>query len=264
MGAVKMNNDGLRDYIISLLNKSSRMDERSLLEYRQPIKIELNVSKNAEGSARVSIGETEVIAGIKLGVGAPFPDTPNEGVLMVGAELLPLSSPEFESGPPGVKATEIAGIVDRGIRESGMIDVEKLAIKKGELVWMVFLDVYTINDAGNLIDASALAAVAALKNSVLPKLDGDNVLFGQHTKEKLPLKKVPITCTLYKINDKILLDVNEKEEKVVDSRLTIAISEKNQIHALQKGGNKGLTIDEIEIMIDIAQEKTKELRKLLG
>jgi len=259
-----MNNDGMREYIVSLLNKNLRLDGRSLLEYRKPIKIELNVSKNAEGSARVIIGETEVIAGVKLTVGTPFPDTPNEGVLIVGVELLPLSSPEFESGPPGVEATEIARIVDRGIRESGMIDVEKLVIKKGELVWMIFLDIYTVNDAGNLIDASALAAVAALKNSVLPKLNGDKVVFGEHTKEKLPLKRLAITCTLSKINDKILLDVNEKEEDVIDSRLTVAISEKNNIHALQKGGNKGLTIEDIDAMIDIAQEKTKELRKLLG
>lgn len=259
-----MNYNGMRDYISSLLNKNIRMDGRGLLDYREPITIETNVSKNAEGSARVIIGDTEVIVGVKLNVGEPFPDSPDECVLIVGAELLPLSSPEFELGPPGVEATEIARIVDRGIRESNMIDMEKLVIREGELVWIVFLDIYTINDAGNLIDASALASAAALKNSLMPKLEKDKVVFGEHTKEKLPLKRLPITCTVYKLNDKFMLDVNEKEEKVIDSRLTIAVSEKNKIHALQKGGNKGLTINEVDNMIDIAQEKTKELRKLLG
>ena len=137
-----MNYDGIKDYIISLLSKDVRIDGRKPLDYRDPIKIELNISKNAEGTAKVTIGETEVIAGVKLAVGEPFPDTPNEGVLMVGAELLPLSSPEFESGPPGPQANELARIIDRGIRESGMIDTEKLVIRKGELVWMVYVDIY--------------------------------------------------------------------------------------------------------------------------
>ncbi|MBI2670393.1 exosome complex protein Rrp42 [Candidatus Woesearchaeota archaeon] len=254
----------MKDYVVSLLNKGARMDGRNLLEYRTPIKVELNVSKNAEGSAKVTMGETEVLAGVKLNVGEPFPDTPNEGVLIVGAELLPLSSPEFESGPPGFEATELARIIDRGIRESNMLNIEKLVIKEGELVWMVFLDIYTINDAGNLIDASALAAIAALKHTVFPKLEKDKVAFGEHTKEKLPLKKVPITCTIYKIADKIIIDPNEKEQKVIDSRLTVAVSENNKINALQKGGNKGLSIEDIYSMIEIAQEKTKELRKILG
>lgn len=258
-----MNNDGIKDYITSLLQKNMRMDERTLHEYRKPIKIEYNISKNAEGSAKVTMGETEVIAGIKLSVGEPFPDTPSEGVLMVGAELLQMSSPEFESGPPGPQANELARIIDRGIRESHMIDVEKLCIKSGELVWMVFLDIYTINDAGNLLDAAALASIAALNNTVLPKLEGNKVLFGEHTKTKLPLTKMPVTCTVYKINDKIIIDPNEKEEKVIDSRLSVAITEKDTIHALQKGGSKSLKLEEIEVMLDLAKEKTKELRKFL-
>ena len=258
-----MNEDGLKDYISSLISKNIRIDGRSLLDYRKPIKIELNVSKNAEGSARVIMGETEVIAGVKMNIGEPFPDTPDEGVLMVGAELLPLSSPEFEPGPPNPQATELARVIDRGIRESGMIDVKKLCIKKGELVWMVFLDIYTINDDGNLIDASALASVVALRNTVLPKIEGDKVLFGEHTKEKLPLKKAPLTCTLVKIKDKIIVDPSLKEEKVMDARLSVAVSENNEINALQKGGDKGISIEDIEKMFDNATEKTKELRKHL-
>jgi exosome complex component RRP42 len=259
-----MNYDGVKDYIISLLSKDIRIDGRKPLDYREPIKLEINVSKNAEGTAKVTIGETEVIAGVKLAVGEPFPDTPNEGVLMVGAELLPLSSPDFESGPPGPQANELARIIDRGIRESGMIDTEKLVIREGELVWMVYVDIYSLNDAGNLIDASALAAVAALKNTIFPKLDGDKVLFREHTKTKLPLKKVPIFCTVYKIGDKIIVDPNEKEEKIMDCRLSVAVGEDGSIHALQKGGNKGLTIEEIDNMVEIAQQKTKELRKIIG
>lgn len=258
------NGAGVRDYIVSLLNKDLRIDGRGLTDFRKPVSIEYNISDNAEGSARVKMGETEVIAGIKLNVGIPYPDSDDEGVLIVGAELLPLSSPDFESGPPDEWATELARVVDRGIRESGMIDVKKLCIRQGELVWTIFLDIYTINDAGNLIDASALAAVAALKQAHMLKLDGDKVLFGEHTKTKIPIIRTPITVTLYKIGSKIIIDPNTKEEKSADARLSVAISEKGEIHALQKGGNKGISFEDVEHMIDLAEQKTREIRKVLG
>jgi len=259
-----MNNLDLREYITSILANGHRIDGRKLEEYRNPIEIKTGISKNAEGSASARIGETEVIAGIKIGVGTPFADSPDEGVLMVGVELLPLSSPEFESGPPGEQATELARVVDRGIRESKMIDMKKLCIRKGELVWMIFLDIYTINDDGNLIDACALAALAALKESVLPVLKDDKVVFGEFTKTKLPLTRIPVTCTLYKIDSYFLVDPSTKEEKVCDARISICMTENDNICAVQKGGSKGIKIEELDKAINIAKEKTKELRSILN
>ena len=52
-------------------NNIIRLDGRSLEEYRKPIKIETNISNMAEGSAKVTIGETVVIAGVKMDVGEP-------------------------------------------------------------------------------------------------------------------------------------------------------------------------------------------------
>jgi exosome complex component RRP42 len=72
---------------------------------------------------------------------------------------------------PGFEAIELPRLVDRAIRESGMIDFEKLCIKEGELVWTVIIDVYPINDDGNMIDASNIAAVAALHNTFMPEID---------------------------------------------------------------------------------------------
>jgi exosome complex component RRP42 len=60
--------------------------------------VEQGIIEKAEGSARVLLGKTEVMAGVKIETGEPFPDTPNEGVLTVNAELVPLASPTFEPG----------------------------------------------------------------------------------------------------------------------------------------------------------------------
>src|SRR3989339_2224492 len=161
----------LKNHIIKLFTSDTRLDGRKFTEYRKPFKVETGFTNTAEGSARVILGKTEVLAGVKMEIMEPYPDTQDEGSIMVGAELLPLSSPEFELGPPGIQAIELARVVDRGIRESKALDFKKLCIEKGEKIWMVIIDICPINDAGNLFDAASLAALAALKDTRYPAFD---------------------------------------------------------------------------------------------
>jgi len=250
--------------IEELLQKGRRFDERKPLEYRK-IEIETGISKNAEGSARVKIGDTEVIAGVKLDVVEPFSDTPESGALIVNAEFSPLASRKFESGPPSIEAIELARIIDRGIRESNFVELNKLVIKPGEKVWGVFVDIYPINDNGNLIDASALAAVAALKSSVFPVLKEEKVQHGEHTTKKLPLREeMPVTVTCYKIGNILLLDPTSQEEETAKTRITITMTfEKNEvyIHALQKSGEGTISEQELFEAIKIAETEGKKLLK---
>ena len=120
--------DVTRERIRKYLESGKRFDGRDLDEFRE-ITIEPNVSKNAEGSVRVRIGKTEVLVGVKMGVGEPYPDSKDKGNLMVTAEFLPLSSPRFELGPPKFNSIEVGRLIDRIIRESKFIDLEKLCIK---------------------------------------------------------------------------------------------------------------------------------------
>ncbi len=256
-----MNSD-LKNHITETLNKGLRFDGRKTNEYRK-ITVEYGITKSAEGSARVKIGDTEVIGGVKLEVGTPYPDTPDEGTIIVGAELIPLSSPEFESGPPGIQAIELARVVDRGIRESKALDFKKLCIESGEKVWLVLIDVIPLNDDGNLFDAASLAALAALKDARFPAFDGKKVDYKKKTKEKLPLSKEPISITVLKIGKNYLVDPSPEEEEVLDSRLTVATMADGALCALQKGGDMPINTEDIDKMIDIALEKSKELRKHL-
>ena len=89
----KMNNE-FRLHVQKSLKKNIRFDGRKLDQCR-PITVEYGISKNAEGSARVKIGNTEVLAGVKMSIESPYPDVPDQGNLMVNAELLPMSSPDF-------------------------------------------------------------------------------------------------------------------------------------------------------------------------
>lgn len=255
-----MSASNLKNY----LAKGMRYDGRKFLEYRNVV-VEMGIAANSDGSAKVKIGKTEVIAGIKMEVMTPYPDTPDQGSLMVNVELLPLSSPDFESGPPSDYAIELARVVDRGIRESGAIDAKKLCIVEKEKVWMVVIDICTINDDGNLFDAISLATLAAIKDTKFPAIDDTYTIdYKKHTDERVPLRAEPIEVTVCKIGDNLLIDPSTEEEKSIDARLTVAVTEDDHICALQKGGNNGLTPDEIMEMVQIAIEKSKELRKAMG
>ncbi|MFH1134399.1 MAG: exosome complex protein Rrp42 [Nanoarchaeota archaeon] len=259
-----MNNNELRQHLILSLLKNVRYDGRKdKLAYRE-ITVKTRVSKNAEGSAEVTIGGTKVLAGVKMAVEKPFPDRPTDGVLMVGAELLPLSNPEFELGPPGIWATEIARVVDRGIRESGLVDLPKLCLVPGEKVWGVLIDICTINDEGNLLDASALAVLAAIRDVRFPKYENGVLDYSVKTDLRLPLKdKMPIAVTVYKLDRHFFVDPNLDEEQAYDARLTVTSSNEETICAMQKGGETPLTVEEIDAMVGIALDKAKEIRKLL-
>lgn len=253
-----------KEHLIKALNKNVRYDGRKKLEFR-PITVETGVTKNAEGSARVTIGDTEVLAGIKMDVMTPYPDSPDEGTLMVNTELLPMSSPEFEPGPPGQQATEIARVVDRAIRESKTIDVKKLCITPAEKVWAVMIDVVSINDNGNLQDAAALAAIAALKDAKFPALNEHNAIDYDKplTDKALPVTREPIEVTVIKIGDQFFVDALPAEETLIEARLTVGITEKGTCAALQKGGEEPLSADDLDKMLGIALDIAPTLRKAL-
>ena len=132
-----------KDYLYQLTLKGKRADDRSFNEYRE-IALEQGVIEKAEGSAWVQLGNTQVVVGVKIQPGEPYPDTPDRGVIITNAELVPLASPEFEPGPPNEVGIELARVVDRGVRESGCIDLEALCISPGEKVWIIFIDIHIL------------------------------------------------------------------------------------------------------------------------
>ncbi len=252
-----------RKQIAQLIAKGKRLDGRGLTDYRET-KVEQGVIESAEGSARVLLGKTEVLVGTKIEAGKPFPDTPNEGVLTVNAELVPLASPTFEPGPPDENSIELARVVDRGIRESKTIDFGSLCIEPGKKVFVVFVDVYVLNYDGNLIDASALAALAALLNTKMfnYEIEEDKVKI-KPGYTPLPLTKHPIAVTFAKINDKLVVDPGLEEEQTMDARLTMTFDDEGNICAIQKGGTGYFTPKQVLEAAKIAKEKAEEIRKKL-
>jgi exosome complex component RRP42 len=252
-----------REQILNELASGRRLDDRKFDEYRE-IKIEVGPIVKADGSAMVHIGNTKVLVGVKVLVGNPFPDTPDEGILTVNADVLPLASPYEEPGPPDEDTIELSRVVDRGIRESHMIDVESLAIIKGKKVYSVYVDVTVLDVDGNLFDAVSYAAVAALATTKYRKavVKGEEVSLSDKRIQFKP-RTIPVSVTTAKIGEFLIVDPSGVEEAVMDARLTLTFNSEDELCAMQKGGTFGFTPDEVLKQMEIARQKAKEHRKIL-
>ncbi len=179
------------------------------------------------------------------------------GVLTTNLELLPMAFPSFEAGPPNEQSIEIARVVDRGgIRESRMVDLEKLVIEPGKKVWIIFIDINVLDYDGNLIDASSLGAVAALRTAVVPASKEGGEDFA------LPVNSIPISVTMAKIGgDNLLCDPDLEEEQLSSTRITVTTTEDGHIRAMQKGDAGTLDLEEIRKAIKLSSDIGRQLRE---
>lgn len=255
--------------ILELLEQGKRVDGRALDESRE-VTIEINAIPKANGSARVRLGDTEVVCGVKIQPDRPFPDMGDKGIFICTAELLPLSHPSVETGPPGPDVIELARVVDRGIRESHMVDLSQLVIEKDKSVVGVFADSVVVDYDGNLFDACAYASTAAILSSKTPKWemvdDVPTLVEGDET--PVPVTTIPVSVTMGKIGNHIIVDPNADEWESMDARITITTDSDGNICALQKGGDDGFTFDEIvkcgEMSIKVGAQIREKLKQVQG
>ena len=235
-----------RSQILELLEQGRRIDGRAFDEVRK-LSVQTCAIPKANGSARVRLGDTEVVCGVKIQPDRPFPDTGDKGLFICTAELLPLSHPTVETGPPQPPVIELARVVDRGIRESHMVDVSQLVIEKDKSVIGVFADNVAVDFDGNLFDACSYATTAALLSSKTPKWTwtGDAPLLEEGQEAALPINTIPVSVTMAKIGRHIVVDPNGDEWDSMEARITITTDSDGNICALQKGGSGGFSEDEI-------------------
>ena len=212
-----------RDHLMNLLAEGRREDGRQLDEVRK-ITVETGIIESAEGSAKVSLGNTTVMAGVKIIPGAPYMDAPGDGVITTGAALIPLAHESFEPGPPSEDAIELARVV------------------------------------GNLFDACNLAAVSALRSAIVP---WKNYGKGEENLP-MPITCLPISVTECKIGNDLIVDPNFDEEAIAAARLTVTTDDDGNFRAMQKGGRGSITRSDLSLCLDRAVEIGKQIRKIIG
>jgi len=247
-----------------MLKEGKRLDGRAFDEPRK-ISIETDVIPKANGSARVRLGDTEIITGVKIQPDKPFPDLGDKGIFICTAEILPLAHPDAETGPPTPDVIELARVVDRGIRESGMVDVSQLVLEKDKSVIGIFADNSVIDHDGNLFDACAYASTAAILSCKIPKweIQNDKPVLIEGQESNPPITTIPTSVTMARIGDHILVDPNSDEWQCMDARITITTNSDGNICALQKGNSDGFTFEQLIKCSELAVSVGRKIREIL-
>ena len=253
-----------RDFIRNLLKEGKRQDGRGFDDMRE-LKIDVGYIPRANGSAYVQLGNTKVIAGVKVQVDKPYPDSPNRGNFMTSAEFCIMASPNFEQGPPRIEAIEVARVTDRALRESNIIEMSDLCIEEGEAVWGVFVDMEVLDYDGNLFDACSIAALAAVMNAQLPATcpKTGREVYDEPKPLPLHMDNATFNTTFVKIDGNVLVDPSLYEELICDTRVTMGVDPKGAMRGAQKGGFGAWTVDEIKRLRKQAHDIHKKVFKAI-
>ena len=153
------------------------------------------------------------------------------------------------------------------LAESKCLSESELCVKKGKLVWALYIDLICLNNDGNVQDACCLAMISALKTLKLNEVEYDD-------KEKKPVVKTPLAwrsltlncepvcTTLFALEDNVLLsDPNRNEEDFMRSFLILCTVDNTRTCLIRKLGGFCLTNDQIQLCIKRALENGKYLRE---
>ncbi|XP_019246965.1 PREDICTED: exosome complex component RRP45A-like isoform X1 [Nicotiana attenuata] len=253
-----------KKFIESALESELRIDGRRPFDYRR-----LTIKFGREdGSSEVQLGQTHVMGFVTSQLVQPYRDRPNEGTLSVFTEFSPMADPSFEAGRPSEYAVELGRIIDRGLRESRAVDTESLCVVAGKWVWSIRIDLHILDNGGNLVDASNVAALAALLTFRRPEctLGGDDrqevILHPPEVREPLPLiiHHLPIAVTFAFIGDEnLVIDPTHHEEAVMGGRMSITLNTNGEVCAFQKPGGQGTMQSVVMQCLRIASVKAGDI-----
>ncbi|XP_057531752.1 uncharacterized protein LOC130809913 isoform X1 [Amaranthus tricolor] len=269
---------GEKNFIRGGIAQDLRCDGRKRLSYR-PIHVDTGVIPQADGSARVRIGGTYVIASVKAELGRPSSSQPNKGKVSIHIDCSATAAPIFQGKGGEALSTELASDLQRCLLggksgEGAGIDLSSLSIVEGKICWDLYIDGLVVSSDGNLLDALGAAIKAALSNTGIPKV---NVIAADPTSAsdqpevdvsdeeflQFDTSAVPVIITLTKVGNHYIVDANLEEESQMSSAMSISVNRKGHICGLTKRGGAGVDPSVLLDMISVAmQVSDKFMNKL--
>lgn len=131
------------------------------------------------------------------------------------------------SSRPGRPSPQAARLTER-LKDliTDVCDLKQLVIAGGKAVWTVYCDVYVIDDDGSLLDVCTIAALAALRSLTFPNVEMNkegSVVLSKELSARIPFRTRTLLCplTLGILDGKLLVDITNEEEGLVDSRIEL-------------------------------------------
>lgn len=213
--------------------KGLRLDGRKADELR-PIKLEVGVIPNADGSAYVEQGKNKILAAV-YGPREVHPKhlaLQDRAVLKCRYHMAPFSVQERKSPAPSRREVEISKV----IRES----LEPAVFMEYYPRTMVDIFVEVLQADGGTRCASITAAALALADS------------------GIPMKDIVVACAAGKVDDTVVLDLMDAEDKLGAADVPVALMpNQNAVTLLQMDGI--LTQEEFEKAVNMALEGCKQI-----
>jgi len=258
------------EYLRKHIQTGFRPDGRKLNE-RRPLSISLGQIKSADGSSIVRQGNTTVVCGIKLEIARPSADTPNEGFIVPNVTLPAMCHPVLKSGPPSTEAQALSTFLKDVIHNSACVEPRELCIVAGKFVWVLYVDVYCLDNDGNLRDACVSALMAAVKSLKLPSthydLELDELVVTKDSHVALTTKETTAVacsfCVLDLESPRLIADPSWEEEERSDSQVTLLLSESGDVCLTSQFGSSSLSQEAFQEAITLATSHATSIHQAL-
>jgi len=167
---------------------------------------------NCEGSSLVKTGNTSVVCGIKAEVMIPREDAPQDGRVEISFDFPSICAADVTGNWEEVyeKKSIIQQRLSSVLYNCHVLDLSQLCIQEGKAVWVLYADLYCLENDGNVLDAALIALLTALRNGMwmndliftkliqvsLPKVeiskDDEAIVTDENNTKKLTLNHYPI------------------------------------------------------------------------
>ncbi|XP_024923008.1 uncharacterized protein LOC107433900 isoform X1 [Ziziphus jujuba] len=270
---------GEKHFIQGGIAQDLRSDGRKRLTYR-PIYVETGVIPQANGSARVRLGATDVIASVKAELGKPHPLQPDKGKVAIYVDCSPTAAPIFEGRGGEELSMELSVALQRCLlggksgagyfhtEKSAGISLSSLVVVEGKICWDLYIDGLVVSSDGNLLDALGAAIKAALSNTGIPRVNVAAGASGDEEPEvdvsdeeflQFDTSGVPVIITLTKVGRHYIVDATTEEESQMSSAVSISVNRQGHICGLTKRGGAGVDPSIILDMISVAKHVSEQL-----
>ncbi|XP_004716544.1 exosome complex component RRP45 isoform X1 [Echinops telfairi] len=255
-----------RRFLLRAIEEKKRLDGRQTYDYRS-IRISFGTDY---GCCIVELGKTRVLGQVSCELVSPKLNRATEGILFFNLELSQMAAPAFEPSRQSDLLVKLNRLLERCLRNSKCIDTESLCVVAGEKVWQIRVDLHLLNHDGNIIDAASIAAIVALCHFRRPdvSVQGNEVtLYTPEERDPVPLSihHMPICASFafFQQGTYLLVDPNEREERVMDGLLVIAMNKHREICTIQSSGGIMLLKDQVLRCTKIAGVKVAEITELI-
>lgn len=151
---------------------------------------------------------------------------------------------------------------------STSFDLKQLCIVKGKHCWAIFVDVLILESDGNTLDASVMAARAALSATKLPGVSVEEDAEAESLElsndpadsKSLDCSNIPLAVTLCQIDSTAyFVDPTRSEETCARAILSVSVNSAGMITFIQKSAGGSIDPSILNDMIGVAQSTASTL-----